>query len=109
VTEYRTHEADSPYHRTLPIGDRLSGLPLVDDWLSCFDAVTLKVLEPMLVPEEPQAGMMEGRGAMLAFWDDVLPEMPAELQGQHLEIVAESLAAGGGTAFPNSQAGHSGG
>jgi hypothetical protein len=207
---YRTEPADSPYHRTLPIGDRLSGQPLVDDWLSCFDAVTLKVLEPMLVPEEPRAGeldvaecahckpsehtiwaddtwhvnagfvpmsipyvgglapnrhcrldtapldvlatlgpllqrinaavksipgvarthfarwgdgsehfhmwalarpagMMQGRGAMLAFWDDVLPEMPTELQRQHLEIVAESLAAGGGTAFPNSHVGHSGG
>jgi hypothetical protein len=199
---YRTHPADSPYHRTLPIGERLSGQPLVDDWLSCFDAVTLKVLEPMLVPEEPRygeldpsacghcrpsehtiwadelwhvnagfapmsipyigglapnqhctldtaplevltalgpllqrvnaavksipgvarthfarwgdgsqhfhmwalarpAGMMQGRGAMLAFWDDVLPEMPPEMQGEHLSIVAEALAAGGGTAFPH--------
>ena len=46
------------------------------------------------------AGMMQGRGAMLAFWDDVLPEMPG-MQQEHLWIVAESLAAGGGTAFPN--------
>ena len=46
-------------------------------------------------------GMMQGRGAMLAFWDDVLPEMPPELQDEHLRIVAESLAAGGGTAFPH--------
>ena len=202
MTEYRTHEADSPYHRTLPIGERLSGEPLLDDWLSCFDAVTLKELEPMLVPEEPRAaagdpsscghcrpgehwiwaddtwhvnagwtrmgipfvggiapnrhctldtapldvlatlgplmqrlsvalkqipgvarahfarwgdgsehfhlwalarplGMMQGRGAMLAFWDDVLPDLPAELMREHLRIVAESLASGGGRAFPN--------
>jgi hypothetical protein len=202
VTEYRTHEADSPYHRTLPIGERLSGEPLLDDWLSCFDAVTLKELAPMLVPEEPRAaegdpdschhchptehwiwaddtwhvsagwdrmgipfvggfaphrhctldtapldvlatlgpllqrlstavksipgvarthfarwgdgsehfhmwalarplGMMQGRGAMLAFWDDVLPAMPDALVREHLQIVAESLAAGGGTAFPH--------
>ena len=46
------------------------------------------------------AGMMQGRGPMLAFWDDVLPEMPAELAQEHLRIVAESLAAGGGAAFP---------
>ncbi len=199
---YRTQPADSPYHRTLPIGERLSGQPMVEDPLSCFDAVTLKVLEPMLVPEEPRAGeldpaechhckpsehtiwaddlwqvragwtrvgipfvagfapvrhcrlddapldvlatlgplmqrlgtavkaipgvarahfarwgdgsehfhlwvlarplgMMQGRGPMLAFWDDVLPEMPAELQADHIRIVAESLAAGGGTAFPH--------
>jgi hypothetical protein len=201
VTEYRTHEADSPYHRALPIGERLSGQPLVDARLSCFDAVTLKVLEPMLVPEEPRAGvdpaecshckpsehtiwaddlwhvnagfvpmslpyvggiapnqhcrldtapldvlaslglllqriniavkqipgvarvhfarwgdgsehfhlwalarpagMMQGRGPMLAFWDDVLPELPADLAQEHLRVVAEALASGGGTAFPN--------
>jgi hypothetical protein len=201
VTAYRTHEADSPYHRTLPIGERLSGQPLVDDDLSSFEAVTLRALEPMLVPEEPRAGvldrsecghcrasehtiwadehwhvnagfvpmsipyvgglaphqhctldtapldllltlgpllqrlnaavkaipgvarthfarwgdgsehfhmwalgrplgMMQGRGAMLAFWDDVLPPMPEELQREHLQIVAEALAADGGTAFP---------
>jgi hypothetical protein len=56
---YRTQPADSPYHRTLPIGERVSGQPLVDDWLSCFEAVTLKVLEPMLVPEEPRAGELD--------------------------------------------------
>ena len=38
---------------------------------------------------------------MLAFWDDVLPAMEDELQAEHLRIVAESLARGGGTAFPN--------
>ena len=36
--------------------------------------------------------MMQGRGAMLAFWDDVLPAMPDELKAEHLRIVAESLA-----------------
>jgi hypothetical protein len=202
MPDYLTRPADSPYHRRLPIGERLSGQPLVDDWLSCFDAVTLKPLEPMLVPEEPRAGeldpsqchhckpsehtiwaddlwhvnagfmsmsipfiaglapnvhctldtaphdvlaslgplmqrlstavktipgvarahfarwgdgsehfhmwvlarplgMMQGRGAMLAFWDDVLPEMPTEMQAEHIEIVAQALAAGGGQAFPH--------
>jgi hypothetical protein len=202
VTEHRTHEADSPYHRTLPIGERLSGQPLVDDRLSCFEAVTLTPLEPMLVPEEPRAGeldrsecghckpsehtiwaddlwhvnagfapmgipyvggiaphvhctldtapldvltslgvllqrinlavkqipgvarvhfarwgdgsehfhmwalarpagMMQGRGPMLAFWDDVLPAMPPDLAQEHLRIVAESLASGGGATFPH--------
>jgi hypothetical protein len=204
VTEHRTHEADSPYHRTLPIGERLSAQPLVEDRLSCFEEVTLKALEPMLVPEEPRAGeldpsecghcraseftiwadehwhvnagfaptglpyvgglapnlhctldsaplevlatlgpllqrvntavkaipgvarthfsrwgdgsehfhlwalarpagMMQGRGAMLAFWDDVLPALPADLAAEHLRIVATSLAEGGGSAFPHAK------
>ncbi|HWK78659.1 MULTISPECIES: hypothetical protein [unclassified Microbacterium] len=47
------------------------------------------------------AGMMQGRGAALAFWDDVLPPMPQEMAQEHVRIVAESLAAGGGVAFPH--------
>jgi hypothetical protein len=194
--------ADSAYHRTLPIGERLSAQPLIDDWLSCFEQVTLKPLEPMLVPEAPRAGeldpsecghcrpseftiwrddvwhvnagfepmripfigglapnahcrledaplevlsalgpllqrlsvavksipgvarthfsrwgdgsehfhlwalarpagMMQGRGAMLAFWNDVLPAMPEAMATEHLRIVAESLASGGGEAVPS--------
>ena len=194
--------ADSAYHRTLPIGERLSAQPLIDDRLSCFEQVTLKPLEPMLVPEAPRAGeqdpsecghcrpseftiwrddvwhvnagfepmripfigglapnahcrledaplevlsalgplmqrlsvavksipgvarthfarwgdgsehfhlwalarpagMMQGRGAMLAFWNDVLPAMPEAMATEHLRIVAESLASAGGEAFPS--------
>ncbi len=193
--------ADSPYHRTLPIGQRLDATPLVEDELSSFESVTLRPLAEMLVPEEPRvgtldraacphcrpsehtiwhddhwqvragwdrmgipfvggiaprehvlledapvellttlgpllqrvsaavkeipgvarchfsrwgdgsehfhlwalarpAGMMQGRGAMLAFLDDVLPAMPEDLVREHLRIVATSLADAGGTAFP---------
>ena len=200
--DFETRPADSAYHRTLPIGERLSGQPLVDDRLSCFDDVTLKTLEPMLVPERPRAGevdraacahcrpseftiwrddlwhvnagfvpmgipfiggiapnahcrledaevellatlgpllqrmsqavkaipgvarthfarwgdgsehfhlwalarpegMMQGRGAMLAFWQDVLPTMPDDLARKHLRIVAEALAEKSGQAFPD--------
>ena len=199
---FRTEHADSAYHRLLPIGERLSGAPLVDDDLSCFEAVTLRPLEPMLVPEKPRAGeldpaecghcrpsdftiwrddlwhvnagfeplripfigglapnrhyrledaprvvltslgpllqrlseavktipgvarthfsrwgdgsehfhlwalarpagMMQGRGAMLAFWNDLLPALPQDLACEHLRIVADALAADGGVAFPN--------
>jgi hypothetical protein len=52
-------------------------------------------------------GMMQGRGAMLAFWDDVLPAMPDDLMAEHLQIVAESLASGGGEAFPSHRTGSS--
>ena len=201
MTDIQTTPADSPYHRTLPLGDRLSGQPLLDGRLSCFESVTLKPLEPMLVPEEPRVGevdraacghcrpsehtiwrddlwqvragftpmglpfvggiasrehhrledapvellatlgpllqrvsgavkaipgvarthfsrwgdgsehvhlwalarpegMMQGRGAMLAFWNDVLPPMPDELAAEHLRVVAEALAEKGGQAFP---------
>jgi hypothetical protein len=46
------------------------------------------------------AGMMQGRGAMLAFWDDLLPPLPDGLAAEHRRIVGEAMAAGGGTAFP---------
>ncbi|WP_166389916.1 hypothetical protein [Nocardioides ochotonae] len=192
--------ADSAYHRTLPIGERLSGEPLVDDPLSSFEEVRLRPLAPMLVPEAPRsgtvdraecghcrpsahtiwtdgtwqvrsgftrsglpfvggiapvdhvlldsapvellaglgplmqrisaavksvpgvarchfsrwgdgsehfhlwalarpAGMMQGRGPMLAFWDDVLPDVPDDLAAEHRRIVAENLARGGGEAL----------
>ena len=201
MPDYETAPADSPYHRTLPIGEQLSARPLIDDALSCFDDVTLKALAPMLVPENPRAGeldraqcghcrpsdhtiwaddhwqvragwdrmglpyvggiaprehvrledasielltmlgpllkrvsaavksipgvarchfarwgdgsehfhmwalarpagMMQGRGPMLAFWDDVLPSLSTEMQAEHLRIVAEALAADGGESFP---------
>ena len=201
---YETDSADSPYHRRLPVGDRLSGAPLLEGELSSFEAVTLKPLAEMRVPERPRqgtvdraecghcrpsvhtlwhdddwqvragwdrmglpfvggiaprehvrledapvelltglgpllqrvsaavktipgvarchfarwgdgsehfhlwalarpAGMMQGRGAMLAFWDDVLPALPDEMVREHLQIVAEVLAGAGGTAFPEGQ------
>lgn len=197
----RQQPADSPYHRRLPLGERLSGQPLLEGELSCFEEVVLRPLAPMLVPEEPRggaldrsecghcrpsehtiwrddlwqvragfmpmgipyvgglaprdhmrledattdvltalgplmqrlstavksipgvarchfarwgdgsehfhlwalarpAGMMQGRGAMLAFWDEVLPPMPEDMVAEHLRIVAESLASAGGEAFP---------
>jgi hypothetical protein len=45
--------------------------------------------------------MMQGRGPMLAFWDDVLPSLSTAMQAEHLRIVAEALAADGGEAFPD--------
>lgn len=48
------------------------------------------------------AGMMQGRGPMLAFWDDVLPAMPSDLAAEHLSIVATALASVDGEAFPGS-------
>jgi hypothetical protein len=44
------------------------------------------------------AGMMQGRGAVLSYWDGMLPEMSVEMMEEFLDIVADSLAAGGGTA-----------
>ncbi|GGD64179.1 hypothetical protein [Microbacterium murale] len=47
------------------------------------------------------AGMMQGRGAILPYWEQSMPAMPEEMMNEHIVIVAESLAAGGGEAFPN--------
>lgn len=45
------------------------------------------------------AGMMQGRGAMLAFWDDVLPPVPDEMLAANARTVAAAMAAGGGEAL----------
>jgi hypothetical protein len=44
-------------------------------------------------------GMMQGRGAMLAFWDDVLPRVDADLLATHRRQVAAAMAEGGGTSL----------
>jgi hypothetical protein len=41
-------------------------------------------------------GMMQGRGYMLAVWDDVLPKTDPELIAANKRQVAEAMAAGGG-------------
>lgn len=47
------------------------------------------------------AGMMQGRGATLAFWDEMLPAMSTEMGKEYIDIVANALAVGGGEAFPH--------
>lgn len=82
------YDADSADHRTLPIGERLSGAPLVDDWLSCFEAVTLKPLGPLVQRVSAAVKSIPGVARThFARWGD---------GSEHLRIVAESLAAGGG-------------
>jgi hypothetical protein len=44
-------------------------------------------------------GMMQGRGAVLAFWDDVLPPVDPGLIATHRKQVAAALADGGGEAL----------
>ncbi|GAA4192839.1 hypothetical protein GCM10022219_13730 [Microbacterium oryzae] len=46
------------------------------------------------------AGMMQGRGAILPYWEQVMPAMPRELMDEYVGIVAHALAEGGGAAFP---------
>ncbi|MBO3662401.1 hypothetical protein [Microbacterium stercoris] len=44
-------------------------------------------------------GMMQGRGAILPFWEQVLPAMPEEMAHEHIEIVARALEASGDGAY----------
>jgi hypothetical protein len=44
-------------------------------------------------------GMMQGRGPVLAFWDDVLPPVGPDLVASHRKQVAAALADGGGEAL----------
>lgn len=43
-------------------------------------------------------GMMQGRGAMLAFWDDVLPPIDEDMVADNARTVAAAMAEGGGEA-----------
>lgn len=46
-------------------------------------------------------GMMQGRGAILPYWEQVLPAMPEDMAREHIDIVARELAASGdGDAWP---------
>jgi hypothetical protein len=51
------------------------------------------------------AGMMQGRGAILPYWESVMPAMPDDLMQEYLAIVADRLAEGGGEAFPGRSTG----
>lgn len=46
-------------------------------------------------------GMMQGRGAILPYWEQCLPAMPDAMMAEYLDIVARGLAGGGGEAYPN--------
>ena len=202
MSDFEQHPADTEFHARLPIGERMDATSLTEGLPWAFEQITMRPLEPMLVPEMPRsgevdpencssckpseytiwqddlwqlrtgwnvgglpflgaisprehwlledaplevmaaygplmqrisqavkgipgvarchfarwndgsahlhlwalarpAGMMQGRGATLAFWDDLLPAMPQEMGEEYTEIVANALAAGGGEAFPH--------
>jgi len=44
-------------------------------------------------------GMMQGRGAMLAFWDDVLPPLDHDMLTANARTVAAAMSSGGGQAL----------
>lgn len=46
-------------------------------------------------------GMIQGRGAILPYWEQSMPAMPEDMMREYIETVAEALAAGGGVAFPH--------
>lgn len=199
---FEQHPADTAFHVRLPFGERLDASALTEGLPWAFEEITMRPLEPMLVPEKPRngeldpencsscapseftiwhddlwqvragwdigglpfvgaisprehwlledaphevlaaygplmqrisqavksipgvarchfarwndgsahlhlwalarpAGMMQARGAVLAFWDGMLPAMTKDMGGDYISIVAEALAAGGGETFPN--------
>lgn len=60
MTEYRTRPASSRWHDRIPIGERMSAQPLLDDPLGSFEGdLRLAPIAPMLVPEEPRGGELD--------------------------------------------------
>lgn len=46
-------------------------------------------------------GMMQGRGAILPYWEQVMPAMPEDMAREHIEIVAQAmLKSGDGAYYP---------
>lgn len=80
MSEHETAPARSPYHRALPIGERLSTKPLTESPFFGFEGdVTMEPLEPMLVPEQPRSGEHDAsecyhcvHGTASAIWKDEL-------------------------------------
>jgi hypothetical protein len=80
MSDYQTSPADSAYHRSLPIGERMSAEALVGSAFFGFEGdLTTKPLEPMLVPEAPRGGELDasdcyhcGPAAVSAIWRDDL-------------------------------------
>lgn len=78
MTENQVRPARSPYHALLPVGERVSADPLRDDPFFGFDGdLTVRPLDPMLVPEEPRSGELDpsgcyhcGPGTDQAIWRD---------------------------------------
>ncbi|MFT4235561.1 MAG: hypothetical protein QM607_11260 [Microbacterium sp.] len=79
--------ADTAWHRWAPIGQTL-------DWNDGSAHLHLWAFSRPL-------GMMQGRGAVLGYWQEVLPPQPDDMMNEHLRIVAEAPAADGGAAFPH--------
>jgi hypothetical protein len=57
--DHEIREADSAYHRRLPIGEVLDGGVLTEGDRASFDQVSMAALAPMLVPEQPRAGTVD--------------------------------------------------
>jgi hypothetical protein len=60
MSDYRTRPASSRWHDAIPIGERVSAQPLLDDPLGSFEGdLRLAPIAPMLVPEEPRSGELD--------------------------------------------------
>lgn len=57
--DFETREADSPYHRLLPVGETLDATGLTGGDRAAFAAVTMAPLAPMRVPEQPRVGTVD--------------------------------------------------
>jgi hypothetical protein len=58
--DYEREPASSAYHRGLPMGERVSAQPLIDDPLTSFEGdLKMAPLGPMLVPERPRGGELD--------------------------------------------------
>jgi hypothetical protein len=60
---FEQHPADSDFHRRLPIGEALDASAITDGLPWAFEQITMRPLEPMLVPEKPRGASSTRRSA----------------------------------------------
>lgn len=109
------HPADTEWHRWAPIGQTLEDAPI--EVLAGLGPVLQRLSEATkAIPAVARchfsrwndgsahlhlwayarpAGMMQGRGAILPYWEQAMPAMPEAMMNEHIDIVANALAAGG--------------
>ena len=92
------HPAESPFHARLAIGERMDATALTDGLPWAFEHVTMRPLEPMLMPEHPRGGEVDPQNCSSCkpsehtIWHDDLWQVRAGWDAGGLPLPRRDLA-----------------